>query len=445
MATVLPFRGILYDPKKIGDLGLVATPPFDVISQKAQQAFYERHPRNMIRLILGTRRDTDSPEDNWNTRAAADFRLWMEDGTLVRDPAEALYLTAVDFRAQERSVTRWGVICRVGLEPFEKRVVLPHEKTFSQVKSERLDLRRACRANFSPIFSLYPDPGNAILGGLLTAVADRPPDSRFTAGDGMHHRLWRIVDPQVHRFVGDAMRDKPLFIADGHHRYETALNYREGLSARTPGFDARHPANYVMMYLSGMEDPGLIILPAHRMLKAVDEPVRSGFLEKAAACFDIVTISEDSDRAALGRLHTALAGAGPRSVIGACLKGRHGLAVLTLKAGTMDRLFTRELPPAIRHIDVTVLTRLIFMDLLGFDHQRLDNEKLIGYATEAADALAGVRSGEYDMAFILNPTRISQVREVAHEGLIMPRKATYFYPKVVVGQVIHSLVPDGDL
>jgi uncharacterized protein (DUF1015 family) len=198
------------------------------------------------------------------------------------------------------------------------------------------------------------------------------------------------------------------------------------------------------MYLSSMENPGLVILPAHRMLKAVDGLKLNDFLKTAAAYFDVESIDDDDTPAGwrLRRLQAALDADPEKTTIGVCIKNRPGLHLLTLKSGTMDRLFAAELPPVIRHIDVTVLTRLIFMEILGFDRGRLDNEKLIGYASQAAEAIDGVRSGEFDITFILNPTRISQVLQVAREGLIMPRKATYFYPKVVVGQVISSLASD---
>jgi uncharacterized protein (DUF1015 family) len=199
-----------------------------------------------------------------------------------------------------------------------------------------------------------------------------------------------------------------------------------------------------MMYLSSMEDPGLVILPAHRMLKAVDDRKMDDFLKNAEAYFDVASIDADDTPAgrSLERLRKALEADPGNPTIAVCIKNRPALYVLALKKNTMDRLYAAELPAVIRHIDVTVLTRLIFMEILGFDGDRLDNEKLIGYASRDSEAIEGVRSGEFDMAFILNPTRISQVEQVAREGLIMPRKATYFYPKVVVGQVINTLEPE---
>jgi len=444
MAIVLPFRGILFNPQKIDDLSMVTTPPFDVISEKQQHLFYESHPNNMVRLILGKEFGTDTPQENRHTRAAAFYRRWIEQTVLVRDSQPALYLTAVDFQVDGRFLTRYGLICLVGIEPFERGVILPHEKTFTGVKSERLDLMRACHANFSPIFSLYADKGDRLLSALQSDVGQTPPVFEFTDGFGMRHRLWRVLDPRRHRFVTEYLHGKPLFIADGHHRYETALNYRRWVAEQTLNFNGSHPANHVMMYLSSMENPGLVILPAHRLLKAVDDQILERFLERAREFFDIETIahSDETREQALDRLQQGLRSASSTTAIGVSLKNQPHLYLLTLKAGTMDRMFADELPDGIRHIDVTVLTRLVFMEVLGFDHHRLDNEKLIGYATRAAEAVETVRSGAYDMAFILNPTRMSQVQEVARQRLIMPRKATYFYPKVVVGQVINPLVAE---
>jgi len=442
MATITPFRGILFNPEQIGSLADVVTPPFDIISPEEQELFYQQHPNNMIRVILGKTSPEDTPEDNRHTRAATSFNQWMNERVLVRDDEPALYLTSMEFKARDTFYTRYGLIALVKLEPFEKGIVLPHERTFSNVKSERLGLMKACHANFSPIFALYPD-GNRLLTLLQKDVDGQAPVMDFTEALGFRHRLWRITDRNLHRQATDALQHQKIFIADGHHRYETALNYRNWVADTTPGFTDDHPANFVMMYLCGMDDPGLIIRSAHRLLKEVPATALAALPNQAADYFDIETFDFQPDnldqvRAAFFKALNANA---DRNAIGFLAKNTQTFYLLILKPNTMTRLFGDELADVLLNIDVTVLTRLIFMELLGFDQKRLDNEKLIGYATRAKNAVKSVLKGEYDITFVLNPTRIEQVQAIAEAGLIMPRKATYFFPKVITGQVMNLLTP----
>jgi uncharacterized protein (DUF1015 family) len=440
MATVLPLKGILYNPEKIVDSAQVTTPPYDVITPEEQSAFYERHPYNVIRLILGQAKATDSALDNPHTRSADFFRQWISEGILKREEQPALYLKAITYVHEETTITRYGLIARVGLEPFEKRIILPHEKTFSKVRSERLQLMKATHCNYCPIFSLYPDDGG-MLESLEHAVDKSSPIVDFIDDQGHRHRLWRILDPAIHRQVAASMQDKRLFIADGHHRYETALNFRAHLKETEPFFSNRHPANHVLMYLCSMSDPGLIILPAHRLLKAVSAEELQRAMPKIRTYFEVAEHPFTAgDRQRVERHFLAALGDGAsRQRIGIYAHQSPIFYLLTLKAGVMDQLFSDELDASLRLLDVTVLTRLIFMKILGFDQIRLDNEQLIGYASTAEKAFRSIDTGAYDVAFILNPTRMEQVQEVAQKGLIMPRKSTYFYPKVKSGLVMNML------
>lgn len=443
MATVLPFNGIRYNPDRIPDGALVTTPPYDVISPEEQAGFYARHPNNVIRLILGQAKPDDTDSDNPHTRSAGYFRRWLADGILKQDDQPSLYLKAITYPVGEASVTRFGLIARVGVEPFEKRVILPHEKTFSKVRSERFELMKATHCNYCPIFSLYPDEGN-ILGTLEQAVDKSAPVADFIDERGHRHRLWQIADPAIHRQVSTAMRGKRLYIADGHHRYETALNFKRHLEATDPTFDDRHPANYVMMYLCSMSDPGLVILPAHRLLKAVSPDDMAAAMGKARDYFEITGFpyTEQTRSAVEAQFLEALAAGSDRHTIGIYAHREPVFHLLTLKPGIMARLFAEELDPALQELDVSVLTRLLFMQILGFDQQRLDDASLIGYASGSAEAIAAVDKGTFDVAFILNATKIEQVQEVAQKGLIMPRKSTYFFPKVRSGLVMNRLVGD---
>jgi len=443
MADIKPFKGILYNPRLIADMTDVVSPPYDVIPDHQQQAYYDRHPNNIIRLILEKIHPSDTKSENRYTRAADNFNRWMSDKILCKDPVPALYLTALDFSVQGKSSTRFGLIALAKIESFDSGVVLPHERTFSQVKSERLELIKTCHANFSQIFALYSDH-NSILDTLISSIDFDHPDMDLTDNQNHRHRLWRITDPTIHHFISEAFRDKSLFIADGHHRYETALNYRNLTAENCPNFTADHPANYVMMYLTGMEDPGLVILPAHRMIRNISDSALISFIQKASDYFDIDTIPmrDTAPRKARRKMMADLSAGRSQHAIGVCIKNDPNGYLMTLKPDVMQQLFADDIPPSMMALDVTVLTRLVLMQLLGFDQSDLDNETLFSYSSDEEDAFEAALTGGCDICFILNPTPISQVRRIAEERLTMPRKSTYFYPKVLTGLVLNHLVPD---
>jgi uncharacterized protein (DUF1015 family) len=253
--------------------------------------------------------------------------------------------------------------------------------------------------------------------------------------------LWTVTDSDILEQVATAFEGKRLFIADGHHRYETALSYRDWVANNDPTYSDDHPANYVMMYLSSMEDPGLVVLPAHRLLLDVPQEKLRVFKDIAAEYFDVEVIpfsslpDSNEGEVFIERLESR----SDQNAVGVIINGQSDLLLLTLKPGVMDRLFSAELAAVLRCLDVTVLTRLILMEILGFDQARLDNDKLIGYSSSGPKAVDMVASGGYDVGFLLNPTKLDQVQAIAEEGLIMPRKSTYFYPKVVTGQIINLL------
>lgn len=439
MAEVHPFRGILYNPELIADMADVVAPPYDVISPREQDAFYNQHPNNVVRLILGKTRSGDTGPSDIHARAADYFERWMAEKILSQDDAPAFYLTRVTFSVGEQSVNRYGIIGRVRLEPFEKGVVLPHERTFSKVKTERLQLMQACHTNFSPVFGLYDDE-NGILDRLIKFSGNQTPDLDFIDRQDLGHRMWRIVDPEMLHLVTTAFSNQCIYIADGHHRYETALNYRDWVKQETPDFDAHHPANFIMMSLTSMQDPGLVILPAHRLLKDVRIGSLDSLLEKISPYFEVLSFSTESGlKAAMRVFDSAMADHAHRKAIGMYGNHKKALNILLLKDGVMEELFAGDVPEALRDLDVTVLTRLLMMEILGFDQNRLDDATVIGYATTTQAAVQAVEEGQAELALILNPTKIEQVQKVARHGLIMPRKSTYFYPKVGSGIVFNLL------
>ncbi len=440
MAKIMPFHGLLYNPEKIMNLRDVMTPPYDVVSPEEQDAFYKSHPHNIIRLILGKAHPADTETDNWYTRAMADFEKWQSEKVLVRDVKPALYFTEMDYSTHGTQSTRRGLIALVGLEDFDSGVILPHERTFSATKSERLRLMETCHANFSQIFSLYPDRENKVISHLKQAIAGKNPDIDFDDQDGFHHRLWRITDPGVIDTVATDMSEKPLYIADGHHRYETALNYRNKRLAEDPGLAGDSSCRYVMMYLSSMHDPGLTVLPAHRLINDLPKERLDTFLEKASPFFDMEIFNgadrEKTERAFLDNLKSH---SKEGHAIGIFMKNNDALHILRLRQGVMERLFGDKLPEPLKRLDVTILTQVILKNILELTEKDLDDKHKISYISNLSDALKAIRDRGSAVAFIMNPTKIAQVQQIADARLIMPRKSTYFYPKVITGLVLNKI------
>lgn len=438
MARIIPFKGILYNQDKIEKMADVVAPPYDVISEDKQRELHERHENNVVKLILGLDQDGDTKENNRHTRAADFFNKWIAEDVLSTDSSETLYLTSLDFFSAGKMVTRYGLITQVGLEPFENGIILPHEQTFSAVKSERLELLKICKANFSQIFSIYSDQ-NDILNTLIKAVADVEPDVDLVDDVDERHKLWRITDQSVLDVIREKMSEQKLFIADGHHRYETALNYRNFLKETDQGFSDSHPANNIMMYLCSMEDPGLIIYPTHRLLNSADEKALSSLLENAKEFFDITERKFDkSYEEVFEDFRKDLADDKDGIKIGVAIKKTSALYVFKLKNDMLNTALA-SIPEALRNLDVTVLTNLIFIELLGLTHESLDNKKLITYTESDAHAVEAVIEGKCDAAFVINPTKIKQVQDIAESDQTMPRKTTYFYPKALTGLVFNKL------
>jgi uncharacterized protein (DUF1015 family) len=441
VARIVPFRGILYNQNKVHDLRDVVTPPYDVISEEERQAYHDRHPYNVIRLILSNPEVYDTAENNQYTRAAAHFHAWLEAGILKQDAEPAFYVTEVGFQSEGADKIRLGFIALVRLENFGKGGILPHEKTFSATKADRLRLMEACKANFSPIFSLFSDADREVSRLLKGAIKGTDPDIDFREVIGYRHRLWRVTDPDTHRAISERLAPKALFIADGHHRYETALKYRDGMVSRRGSFDPEAPYNFVMMYLSSMQDPGLTLRPVHRMLREVSQIAMEGFAEKAGMFFHVEVIDGargTHQEAASFFLARIRAGAG-QGVMGVLLRGHKAFYLLRAKEGIMDHLFNGEIPGPLRRLDVTIATRLLLQKVLGFKDTQLDDEKRILYTSRTPKAFRSIDAGECDVALILNATRLSEVEETSRAGLIMPRKSTYFTPKALSGLVMNKL------
>ena len=436
MAEILPFRGVLYDPAKVGDITSVVAPPYDVIGPAEQAALYARHPGNIIRLELGREQPGDGPQENRYTRANRFLLDWLREGMLRRDDRPAIYLYAVEYRLRGgQTRTMRGFLSLVKLGEFGTGRIFPHENTRAAAKDDRYRLLETCRSNFSPIFSLYSDADGGIIGALEETVDKGRPRFAVTDADGVRHLLWTVSDPRVLDRVVAAMKPLPLFIADGHHRYESALRYRNA-QQQASGEKGSLPSDWVLMYFSNLDDPGLTILPTHRVLPGPLPCPTPEFRARLAESFTLETIpfAAGTEPAARAKFLSALHAARTTDahVMGLIVRGESRYEVLTLTAAGLSRLGVS----ARERLDVSILQQVVFRGALRMAPK--DEERLI-YIKDEEDVLAAVVRGDGDLAVLLNPPKITEVKDVARAGDRMPHKSTYFYPKPLTGLVINRM------
>lgn len=418
--------GALRFTARAGDIEELVCPPYDIISEGQREAYLARNAHNIIRLELP--REGEEPYK----AAGETLRQWLAEDVLACDREDGVYIYEEAFTAQGREASVKGIVCRVRLEPFDAGVVLPHEETLSKAKTDRFNLMCATGCNFSSIYSLYFDREQRVYP-RIEALSKDAPEMDFDGGDGVRHRVWRVTDKDEVAAVCAGFADKKLYIADGHHRYETALNYRERLKSQGVVTDDKHPANYVMMTLVNMEHPGLVVLPTHRIVRGLPDFDAHGLLAGCGEYFDV----EDVDAARAEARLSAHMRAGEKAV---ALLYKGGARVLVLRdAGVMGRLLP-EGSPAYRQLDVNILHTLILERLLGIDRENMASQRNLIYTRDAREAAEAVESGGADCAFLLNPTRVSEIADVAGAGEKMPQKSTYFYPKLITGHVMNKML-----
>lgn len=440
MAKIAPFRGILYNQTRAGTIDMLVCPPYDIISPAEQQDLYRKSPYNVIRLEYGLASPADTEEDNRYTRSSAVLRDWLQSGALQQSPAPAFYIYEMEYRPGGGVKKLRGLICLVRIEDYDSGVVKPHETTLSGPKTDRLNLLRACSASFSQIFSLFSDPRGTV-AGIVDAV-DGKPDQEVKSSDGVTHRVWPMTHPSDIETIVRELTDKQIFIADGHHRYDTALNYRNERRKQDGSYTGEEDYNYVAMFLARLEDPGLTILPAHRTLFNLTDFDPEKFEEDLNRYFNIERIDFDR-RSETKDLRTVLDTMQHRAdrahVFGMRVRGEHSYYLLTLRnESDMDDLLPAK-PPAYRRLDVSILHHLIIDRLLGV---RMETHKLglnIEYIKDAGEADKRVHDNKAELVFFMNPTKVQEVKDVAAAGERMPQKATYFYPKLLTGLVMHKI------
>ena len=442
MADIRPFVATRYNAKLNGELDRLLTPPYDVIDPAMQQSLYDRHPRNLVRIDFGKTTPNDNDFDNRYTRAGQLWQEWKKEGTLVEDNRKCFYVYEQEFEAQGKTWRRRGFFAAVHLQDFSQGGIRAHEHTFDGPKADRFRLMRATNSNLSPIFCIYDDPERKTDRLLNEATRTRPVEATF---DNVIHRLWPVGDQHIIKGLQEAMADKTLYIADGHHRYETSLAYRDEMRALMGSSKGQQPFDFTMMFLANIRDEGMIVLPTHRVLSKeachginVDEAI-----EDIGKYFDVQPFEINcSDLSAESlRLTQELARAGERNVSYALVLPKCRAFLLTLKDGVdVNELNDDEaVAPEVKQLDVTILhSYLITQGWLGNPEIELDDQDVI-YLKDAEEVLQRMSTCKYGAAFLMNPTRIEQVCEVAQAGQRMPHKSTYFYPKVVTGMVMRDM------
>ncbi len=440
MADVQPLRGIRYRSQRVGDLAQVVTPPFDVISEEDQARYYARSPYNVIRLEFGKEQVQDTTLDNRYTRAAATFAEWRANGVLRQETVPCYYLYQQTFTHNGQSYTRTGLLARVRLEPWSAKVVLPHELTHSKAKNDRLKLLRACAANFSPLMTMYDDPQGRIR--RLHAAYAANAEVQITDEVGEGHRLHAITDAAQIARIQDFFAERQLYMADGHHRYETALNYRNEIREQRRHIHDDDAVNFVLMALIDVDDPGMLVLPTHRLLSGLNAGVLNSLFSTGGQeapplqrYFSVRNIGTD---ATSGTILKELAQAGEEQLSFALCTPEQNL-LLSLNEQGRRRMMESGHAAAWNDLDVAVAHRLVLDELLGIREEDISAGVYVRYTRDAQQALEVIQAKEAQVALLLNATRGRQVRDVALADERMPHKSTYYYPKLITGLVINPL------
>ncbi|MDA7977957.1 MAG: DUF1015 domain-containing protein [Pirellulales bacterium] len=433
MAVVQAFRGIRYDLGHVGNLADVVAPPYDVISDAMQDELYDRHPANVVRLILNREEPGDDEASNRYQRAAKFFRDWQRQGVMFTESDPALYVYHQEFEFGGQRYTRRGFMARVKLEPFGEGQIYPHEETMSGPKADRLKLTTACQANMSQIFGIYPDQANETQQHLESVVGNSV-GVQATDHLGVVHKLWPVTDLDVIGKVTSSMADRPMFIADGHHRYETACNYRQSL-ADAGELTPEHPANYVLMMCVAMEDPGMVVFPTHRLFRGLPNLDSTTLAAALGDCFTTRVTGEGSD---LGqRVWNEVESAGDQGTLGlfTVADERWTLASITDAGREKMASVAGDHGDDWRGLGISLLHRLLLETLL--DAKELPKPTYVHQVDEVIEELDG--GDEYQLAALVMPPTVDDIRRISERVERMPAKSTYFYPKLLSGLVINPL------
>ena len=427
MPSIKPFKGIIYNKEKIKDIAMVVAPPYDVISPKMQDALYKKHKNNVVRLILGKIKNTDDKRDNRYVRAKEFFESWLNENILIKDDLPCIYIYSQKYKYDDKWTERVGFISLMKLELKKKRAVLPHENTLKAPKVDRLSLLRCVKANISPIFMLYEDDKHKV-SSILKNISKKTKPFISIDIDNVRHRVWKLIDPRVSEKIENFMEPKDVFIADGHHRYEAAVNYANEIERQAIAPQGlKDSSKYFMAYFCELDDETVTILPTHRLIKDIGHLKREDIVKKLDEFFIVEKAA--SAKKLLDRLNDLK----DRHAFGMYL-GRDGFYVVTLKKYNLAQSCMGKNSKEWKGLDVAVLHLFVIQNVLGIR----DEDDNIEFVKDTEEALRLVDKGGFKIAFFLNPTKVTQVKKVAKIGEKMPRKATYFYPKPLSGLIINE-------
>jgi len=441
MAKVIPFKGLRYNVDKVGDISNVTTPPYDIISKAEQEDFYTLSPYNSIRLELPRELPGDDEQQNKYTRAGETLQDWLNQEVLLREETDCFYIYQQEFQLEDKKAyIRTGLIGLVKLEEFDKGIILPHENTLSKPKADRLQLMRACNANFSQVFGLYDDMEQIIPNIIKDYCSKYKPDIAMeTDTVGSVERLWAVDSSDFIEKVEAVLDDKKLYIADGHHRYETALNYRNELIKQNPNHTGNELYNYVMMTLVDVDDPGLVILPTHRMVNGIENISLDSLMDKLGENFEIEehNIAGQATEEKGEIIQTILDRKGLHSFV-LYAKNMESIYSLSLKSMDIMKTLHPDRHSSYLDLDVSILHSLILDNLLGIGEKELANQENLEYTHSIKEGVEGVEKSEQQMTFFMSATTNKQIQEVSLANEKMPQKSTYFYPKLITGLVFNK-------
>ena len=443
VAEIRPFRGVRYNRAAVDNLASVVAAPYDIITPAAQEAYHRRDAHNVVRLELGDERAGDTPAQSRYTRSAALYRAWLRSGIVAADADTGFYLSEEQFDDGGRSRTRRSLFVALRLATWDERIVLPHEHTSPGPKVDRLNLLATAHAQFSPLLGMYDDPGGVL--DLLAAVAATPPTVEFTLPPGWvaaaadRHRLWHLAAPSTVARLVEAFRSLQIYVADGHHRYETALAYRDRV--RQSGAGPNAPSEFVLLALVETGDPGMLVLPTHRLLRGLGAIDVGQVVRLLGERFDV-------ERLPLEQPGGSASPASPNPMASARRDGdasRPSFTLLGLEESYAHRLTLRpsvdlarelpDVPDVLRALDTVILQKLIFEPVFGLSEHEMETGERIQYTRDPDEARRAFTSGQAQLAVFLDPTSMAQIRAASKAGQRMPQKSTYFYPKPVTGLV----------
>ncbi len=434
-ARILPFKGLCYNPENVSYKDVVA-PPYDVISYRQEDELIKRSPYNIVHLILSKEK---KGVDRY-TQASRLLEDWIKAGILVFDSEPAIYFYLQDYSLEDGTrLTRKGFIALCRLEDYSSGKISPHEKTHQKQIEDRLRLLRACKANLSPILSLYTDPNLTINEAFMEKHQEAPLLDMEDA-DQVRHRFYRVTDPEALDLAIQVLAEKKLLIADGHHRYATALAYKKEME-KIHGPSETAPYNYIMMYFTNTEDRGLTILPSHRLIHSLENFDLQSFLKKVREAFDVTEFpfgSEREETKQKERFFSALrATQGKRIAFGLYIHQRRCFCLLALKEALKKDSVLRAMPRSIRHMAIPIFNEMILRRILNLDTDQ-KRQAHINIIKNNKKALDLIQAGRFQMAFLFNPNTLDEIHDVISENQVMPQKSTFFYPKLLTGLVIYK-------